>query len=115
MQVNLHLKNVKDTPAFQGLILSRISSSLKKFSQMIRTVEVHVEDEKEDSGEFCGNCRIQVHPKRGKKIHVAAKADSPDGVISMAAHKLKHAVTNMLDRKKNSKNIRHRLARLQME
>lgn len=112
MQVNLHLKNVKDTPAFQGLILNRISSSLKQFSNLIRKVEVHVEDEKEDSGEFCGNCRIQVQPTRGKIIHIAAKADSPDGVISVAVHKLKHAIGNMIDRKNSSKNIRHSLARL---
>lgn len=112
MQVNLHLKNVKDTPAFQGLILNRIASSLKQFSELIRTVEVHVEDEKEDSGEFCGNCRIQVQPNRGKMIHIAAKADSPDGVISAAVHKLKHAISNMIDRKNSSKNIRHSLARM---
>ena len=112
MQVNLHLKNVKDTPAFQGLILKRIASSLKQFSSLIQSVDVHVEDEKEDSGAFCGNCRIQVQPSRGKTIHVAAKADTPDGVISVAVHKLKHAVANMLDRKNSSKNIRHNLARM---
>ena len=112
MQVNLHLKNVKDTPAFQGLILDRITSSLKQFSDFIRSVDVHVEDEKEDSGAFCGNCRIQVQPNRGKMIHIAAKADSPSGVISAAAHKLKHAIANMLDRKTSSKNIRHSMSRM---
>ena len=94
MQVNLHLKNVKDTPAFQGLILKRIASSLDKFSNLIRAVDVHIEDEKEDSGEFCGNCRIQVQPSRGKSIIVAAKADSPDGVVALAVQKLKHALAN---------------------
>jgi ribosome-associated translation inhibitor RaiA len=112
MQVNLHLKNVKDTPAFQGLILRRISNSLNKFSNLIRAVDVHVEDEKEDSGAFCGNCRIQVQPSRGKAIIVAAKADSPDGVVSLAVQKLKHALANMIDRKNSSKNIRHNLARM---
>ncbi|MEE2642304.1 MAG: HPF/RaiA family ribosome-associated protein [Planctomycetota bacterium] len=112
MQVNLHLKNVKDTPAFQSLILKRITSSLRQFTSLIQSVDVHVEDEKEDSGEFCGNCRIQLQPSRGKAIHIAAKADSPSGVISVAVHKLKHAVSNMLDRQNNSKNIRHHLARM---
>ena len=112
MQVNLHLKNVKDTPAFQGLIQKRVSSSLKKFSQLIESVDVHVEDEKEDSGAFCGNCRIQVHPNRGQSITIAAKADTPDGVVSVAVHKLKHAISNLLDRKNSPKNIRHNLARL---
>ena len=51
MQVNLHLKNVKDTPAFQGLILKRIASSLDKFSNLIRAVDVHIEDEKEEPAE----------------------------------------------------------------
>lgn len=112
MQVNLHLKNVKDTPAFQGLILKRIAGSLRKFSRMIQSVDVHIEDEKEDSGAFCGNCRIQVHPNRGKSIHIGAKADTPDGVVSVAVHKLKHAISNLLDRKNSSKNIRHQLSRL---
>ena len=111
MQVNLHLKNVKDTPAFQGLILKRIASSLKQFTNFIKSVDVHLEDEKEVSGEFCGNCRIQVQPSRGKSIQVNAKADSPDGVLSVAVHKLKHALSNMVDRKNSSKNIRHNLSR----
>lgn len=112
MEVNLHLKNVKDTPAYQGLILRRITSSLRKFTNIVRSVEVHVEDEKEESGEFRGNCRIQLQPSRGNPIHVEAKANTPDGVISVAVSKLKHAVSNMLDRKNNSRNIRHNLARM---
>lgn len=112
MQVNLHLKNVKDTPAFQGLILERVNSSLKQFSRFIRSVEVHLEDEKEGSGEFCGNCRIQVQPNRGKMIHVAAKADTPSGLVAAAAHKLKHAISNIWDRRIHSKNIRHSMSRM---
>ena len=81
MQVNLHLKNVKDTPAFQGLVLKRIAGSLDKFTRLIRSVDIHIEDEKEGSGEFCGSCRIQVHPNRGKTIHIAAKSDTPNGVL----------------------------------
>lgn len=111
MQVNVHLKNVKDTQAFQGLILKRIASSLKQFSDLIRSVDVHLEDEKEASKEFCGSCRIQVQPSRGNPIHISAKADTPGGVLSAAIHKLKHAIYHMTDRKNNSKNIRHNLSR----
>lgn len=97
MKINVHAKNTTpdaNNPATQqqkDTIAERIERALKHVAQLVRDVDVHIEDETPGSTKFDGKIRITVHFEKGNPVSVEGHGENFADTLADGVKKVQHA------------------------
>lgn len=100
MQINIHSDNsVEKSEALNRHVQSVVEAGLKRFSEQVTRVEVHLSDQnahKSEDGE--SRCMLEVRMAGLEPIAVTEHAATLHQAINGAAEKLKRAIDSALGR-----------------
>jgi hypothetical protein len=90
MKITFHAdKNSKESEKFTVDQISKIESTLERFSEIITHLEAHLSNEDAaGNGLNTKQCKLLVHTKQRKPIEVTDNADRYETAISGALQKL---------------------------
>lgn len=88
------------TQAVLDYVRERIAHAIGRFEPSIATVEVRIADVNGPRGGIDKECRILASIPHRSPVIVAEQAGGFYEAIDLASHKLKRAVTKMIDRRK---------------
>lgn len=101
IQINTD-KNVESPDAFADQMKAIVESTLKRFSEHITRVEVHLSDENSNkAGINDKRCLMEARLEGRQPIAVTHSAAHPDLAVRGAAEKLKHMIESTLGRLDN--------------
>jgi ribosomal subunit interface protein len=100
MQLAIHAPKIGTTASLSDHIEARMSAALGQYGRRIRSVDVKVQDINASHGGVDKKCQVLVHLDRSGLV--MAEDTQPDlyAAVSLAADKIKHAVSHELGRRR---------------
>lgn len=100
MQIQINTdKNVEGREAFSDQVKAMLEHALKRFSEHVTRVEVHISDENSDkSGINDKRCLMEARLEGRQPITVTHQAEDADLAAAGAAKKLKRMIESTLGR-----------------
>jgi ribosomal subunit interface protein len=100
MIIQFNSKNIPVTEELEASLSGFINKSLKRFSDRITRVEVHIEDENSDKGgKNDKRCSIEVRPENFEPIIVTSKSDNLIQAVREAADKSKSTLERIIGKR----------------
>jgi ribosomal subunit interface protein len=100
MLIQFNSKNIPVTEELEASLSGFINKSLKRFSDRITRVEVHLEDENSDKGgKDDKRCSIEVRPENFEPIIVTSKSDNLIQAVREAADKSKSTLERTMGKR----------------
>ncbi len=107
MLIQIRSNNIPVSQELEATLSGFVTRSLKRFSNQITRVEVHLEDENsEKSGKNDKRCSIEIRPEKLKPIIVTSKSDNLIQAVREASDKSKASLEKTLGRMMDRKEIR---------
>ncbi|MGE5609899.1 MAG: HPF/RaiA family ribosome-associated protein [Bacillota bacterium] len=100
MQLAIHAPKIGKTESLSNHIEARMQAALGQYERRIRSVDVKVQDINANHGGSDKRCQVMVHFDRSGTV--MAEDIQPDlyAAVSLAADKIKHAVSRELGRRR---------------
>jgi putative sigma-54 modulation protein len=103
MRLVIRCKNVKVTEAIREKVRLRVGTALRRFDQRIRDVAASLVDVNGPKGGVDKQCCLVVRLHHKGKIMVKETGSSEFAAITLAAARIKRAVTRALQRRNDAK------------
>ncbi len=95
-------KNIQGTKELEAFVNEKINHALKRFSDKITRVEVHLSDQNGIKGGADDiQCKMEARIEGLQPVTVAGKSNTKEKALDEAADKMKAALTTVFGKMKN--------------